>query len=81
MSHDEIDSEVAEMLGHAPRATYQPRGFGLWVKGSHPPVAAQRAGMWTDYEPDYDAYIAETDSLEENMARVASYDDWFVEEE
>lgn len=38
--------------------------------------------MWMiapDYEPDYDAYWADLESLEENMADVGSYDDWFVE--
>lgn len=34
-----------------------------------------------DYEPDYDAYILDLESLEDAMANVATYDDWFVEEE
>jgi hypothetical protein len=32
-----------------------------------------------EYEPDYDAYIADLDSLQEIMANVATYDDWFVD--
>ena len=31
-----------------------------------------------EVEPDYDAYIADLESLEASMANVASYDDWFV---
>lgn len=42
-------------------------------------VAAGRADYATDYEPDYDAYIRETEALEEAMANVACYQDWFVE--
>ena len=80
MHPDAIDSEVEEMLGEAALAAYRPRSFWTWAH-DNPPVAAQRAGGWTDYEPDYDAYIAELESLEENMARVATYDDWLVGEE
>lgn len=40
-----------------------------WLKAPH------------EYEPDYDAYIADLESLEATMADVESYDDWFVEEE
>ena len=32
-----------------------------------------------DYEPDYDAAIAEWDSIDAMMADVGSYDDWFVD--
>lgn len=32
---------------------------------------------WMEHEPTYDAYIAELESLEEAMANVATYDDWF----
>lgn len=34
-----------------------------------------------EYEPDYDAYWRDLESLEEAMADVASYQDWFVEYE
>lgn len=34
-----------------------------------------------EYEPDYDAYIRDTESLEQSMADVASYQDWFVDYE
>lgn len=32
-----------------------------------------------EYEPDYDAYLREIESLEEAMADVGAYEDWFVE--
>lgn len=32
-------------------------------------------------EPDYDAYIAELESLEAIRANAGSYDDWFMGEE
>lgn len=32
-----------------------------------------------EYEPDYDAYIADMDSLQEAMANVATYEDWLVD--
>lgn len=32
-----------------------------------------------EYEPDYDAYWREMESLEASMANVGSYDDWFPE--
>lgn len=32
-------------------------------------------------EPDYDAYIAELESLESIRANVGSYDDWFMGED
>lgn len=32
-----------------------------------------------DYEPDYEAYFAELFSLEETLANVGGYDDWFVD--
>ncbi len=32
-----------------------------------------------EYEPDYDAYWDDLVSLEENMADVGCYDDWFVD--
>jgi len=32
-----------------------------------------------EYEPDYDAYLADLASLEKAMANVATYDDWFVD--
>lgn len=31
----------------------------------------------TDYEPDYDAYLVELDSLQASMADVAEYGDWY----
>ena len=34
-----------------------------------------------EYEPDYNAYWRDLESLEEAMADVASYQDWFVEYE
>lgn len=30
-----------------------------------------------EYEPDYETYWRDLDSLEEAMADVATYDDWF----
>ena len=30
-----------------------------------------------EYEPDYEAYWRDLESLEEAMANVATYDDWF----
>lgn len=44
------------------------------------PARAPDMPTWTEYEPDYDAYIAELESLEESMARVATYDDWFPDQ-
>lgn len=32
-----------------------------------------------EYEPDYDAYWLDLESLETAMANVGSYDDWFPE--
>jgi hypothetical protein len=32
-----------------------------------------------EYEPDYEAYWRDLESLEEAMANVAAYEDWFVE--
>lgn len=32
-----------------------------------------------EYEPDYNAYWRDLESLEEARADVASYEDWFVE--
>lgn len=37
--------------------------------------------LMDDYEPDYDAYIRELESLEAIMANVETYDDWFPEQE
>lgn len=34
-----------------------------------------------EYEPDFGAYWSDLLSLEESMADVATYSDWFVEEE
>lgn len=33
-----------------------------------------------EYEPDYDAYWRDLESLEAAMADVAAYEDWFVDE-
>lgn len=33
-----------------------------------------------EYEPDYDAYIADIESLERACANVATYDDWFPDQ-
>lgn len=33
-----------------------------------------------EYEPDYNAYITELESLAAAMANVGAYEDWFVEE-
>lgn len=33
-----------------------------------------------EYEPDYDAYFRELELLEESMANVGSYDDWFPDQ-
>lgn len=33
-----------------------------------------------EYEPDYDAYFRELELLEESMANVATYDDWFPDQ-
>lgn len=41
----------------------------------------RQAGAWCDYEPNYDAYIAELESQQEHMADVATYDDWFPDNE
>lgn len=30
-----------------------------------------------EYEPDYDQYMLDLDLLENSMANVATYDDWF----
>ncbi|WP_165899756.1 hypothetical protein [Borborobacter arsenicus] len=34
-----------------------------------------------EYEPDYDLYWRDLESLENAMADVAAYEDWFVEYE
>lgn len=46
-----------------------------------PIVATQQVGAPHDYEPDYDTYIRDLASIEESMADVARYEDWFVEYE
>lgn len=33
-----------------------------------------------EYEPDYNDYWRDLESLEENMADVVAYDDWFVDQ-
>lgn len=33
-----------------------------------------------EYEPDYDLYWRDLESLEEAMADVANYDDWFPDQ-
>jgi len=35
--------------------------------------------LFEEYEPDYDAYIAELESLEASMKDVGRYADWFCD--
>lgn len=45
------------------------------------PQQSTRPSAPHEYEPDYNAYCADLESLEESMADVGAYEDWFVDDE